>query len=119
MKAGKRKPLDQRVGGGGQKNIQAQQMQHYNQMKQEMDAKQEEIEAMEADATAGGGAVSVKVNGKKELTEVKIDPDVMDPEDPEMLQDLIIVAVNEAIRKMDEIANTEMEKVTGGLNLPI
>ncbi|MDR2487349.1 MAG: YbaB/EbfC family nucleoid-associated protein, partial [Clostridiales Family XIII bacterium] len=79
---------------------------------------QAEIDKKEATATAGGGAVEVTANGKKEIVSVKIDPDVMDKDDPEMLQDLIIVAVNEALRQIEEISQAEMEKVTGGLNLP-
>jgi DNA-binding YbaB/EbfC family protein len=97
---------------------QAQQMQQIAAMQAQMDAVQEEIEKKEIETTAGGGAVAVKVNGKKELVSVKIDPDVMDKDDPEMLQDLIIVAVNEALRQIEELSQSEMEKVTGGLNLP-
>jgi DNA-binding YbaB/EbfC family protein len=88
-------------------------------MQQQMAEVQEEIEKKEVETTAGGGAVAVKVNGKKELVSVAIDPDVMDKDDPEMLQDLIIVAVNEGLRQIEEISSSEMEKVTGGLNLPI
>jgi DNA-binding YbaB/EbfC family protein len=93
-------------------------MQQIAAMQAQMDAVQEEIEKKEIETTAGGGAVAVKVNGKKELVSVKIDPDVMDRDDPEMLQDLIIVAVNEALRQIEELSQSEMEKVTGGLNLP-
>lgn len=121
MKAGKKKHSGGGGGGsrGGMSAQQAQQMRQLQQMQEEMDRVQEEIETKEAEATAGGGAVSVKVNGKKEVLSVTIDPDVMDPEDPEMLQDLLIVAVNEALRQIEEISQAEMEKVTGGLNLPI
>ncbi|MDR1292692.1 MAG: YbaB/EbfC family nucleoid-associated protein [Clostridiales Family XIII bacterium] len=97
---------------------QAQQMQQFAAMQAQMDAVQEDLEKKEVETTAGGGAVAVKVNGKKELVSVNIDPDVMDKDDPEMLQDLIIVAVNEAMRQIEEISQSEMEKVTGGLNLP-
>jgi DNA-binding YbaB/EbfC family protein len=120
MKAGRKKPQGS-GGGGGRKAMQAQQaqqMQQFAAMQAQMDAVQEDIEKREVETTAGGGAVSVKVNGRKELLAVKIDPDVMDKDDPEMLQDLIIVAVNEAIRQIEEISQSEMEKVTGGLNLP-
>jgi DNA-binding YbaB/EbfC family protein len=118
MKAGKRKS----IGGGGGKGMQAQQAQQIQRlqaMQEQMDEVQAEIEKKEVETTAGGGAVAVKVNGKKELVSVKIDPDVMDKDDPEMLQDLIIVAVNEGLRQIQEISDSEMEKVTGGLNLPI
>jgi DNA-binding YbaB/EbfC family protein len=116
MKAGKKK-----FNGGGAKGTQlqqAKQLQQLQAMQQQMDDVQAEIEEKEIETTAGGGAVAVKVNGKKELIAVTIDPDVMDKDDPEMLQDLIIVAVNEAIRRIEEISQSEMEKVTGGLNLP-
>jgi DNA-binding YbaB/EbfC family protein len=121
MKAGRRKPPGGGGGGGGRKAMQmqqAQQMQQLAAMQAQMDAVQEELEKKEVEATAGGGAVAVKVNGKKELVSVKIDPDVMDKDDPEMLQDLIIVAVNEALRQIEELSQSEMGKVTGGLNLP-
>jgi DNA-binding YbaB/EbfC family protein len=119
MKAGRKKPPG---GGGAAKGgagrQQAQQMQQLQAMQRQMDDVQAEIELKEVETTAGGGAVAVKVNGKKELVSVIIDPDVMDKEDPEMLQDLIIVAVNEGLRQIEEISQAEMEKVTGGLNLP-
>lgn len=68
--------------------------------------------------TAGGGAVTVTVSGKKEITRLEIKPEVVDPDDVEMLQDLIIVAVNEGIRQIEEISNSEMSKLTGGLGIP-
>jgi len=117
MKAGKKKPSGGAPKGGAQRQ-QAQQLQHLPAVQQQMGETQAQIDAMETTATAGGGAVEVTVNGKKELVSVKIDPDVMDRDDPEMLQDLILVAVNEGLRQIDEISQAEMEKVTGGLNLP-
>ncbi|MDR3225708.1 MAG: YbaB/EbfC family nucleoid-associated protein [Clostridiales Family XIII bacterium] len=124
MKAGKKKSPGS-GGGSGRKAMQqmqqaqqSQQLQQFAAVQAQMDKVQEEIELKEVETTAGGGAVAVKVNGKKEVISVKIDPDVMDKDDPEMLQDLIIVAVNEAIRQIEEISQSEMEKVTGGLNLP-
>ena len=117
MKAGKKKKPN--TGGGmpkGMSGQQAQQMQQLQAMQQRMEEVQAEVEERELETTAGGGAVTVKVNGKKELVSVTIDPDAMD--DAEMLQDLILVAVNEALRQMEEISQSEMEKVTGGLNLP-
>jgi len=101
-------------GGGGQ----AAQMRQIQAMQAEMEKAQEEIDAKEVETTAGGGAVAVRVNGKKEVLSIKIDPDVMDKEDPEMLQDLILVAVNEGLRQIDEISQAEMGKITGGLGLP-
>ena len=78
---------------------------------------QEELGRKEVEASSGGGMVSAKVNGKKELVSLKIDPQVAG-EDPEMLEDLVVAAVNEAMRRMDEIVKEEMGKVTGGLSLP-
>ena len=110
MKAGK-KPR-QRAG-----NMQ-QQMQQIQAMQSLMEKTQEEIEAKVVEASAGGGAVSVKVSGKKELLEVNLKPEVVDPDDIEMLQDLIIAAVNEGLRQISEISEAEMSKVTGGINIP-
>jgi DNA-binding YbaB/EbfC family protein len=120
MKAGKKKPAGGGAGGNhkGMNNQQAEQIRQIQAMQAQMDAVQAELEQKEVETTAGGGAVAVKVNGKKEVLSVKIDPEVMDKDDPEMLQDLIVVAVNEALRQMEEISQAEMEKVTGGLNLP-
>lgn len=87
-------------------------------MQKQMEEMQSGLEEKEVQATAGGGAVLVKANGKKEILEIKIEPEVVDPEDVEMLQDLILAATNEALRKVDEMTSNEMSKVTGGLNLP-
>jgi len=95
-----------------------------NMMKQiqKMQAKMEEIQAQLAEAevegTAGGGMVKVVVNGKQELLEVKIDKEVVNPDDIEMLQDLIIAAVNQARQKAQELQNEQMSALTGGLNIP-
>ena len=78
---------------------------------------QEEMEVKTYTAQAGGGAVTATVSGKRELTQLVIEPDAVDPEDVEMLQDLIVAAVNEAIRKADESMSESMSKLTGGLNL--
>ena len=80
-----------------------------------MEESQKELESAEFTAAAGGGAVEVTVTGKKEVTKVKIDPDAVDPEDVEMLQDLIVAAVNEALRKAEEASSELMGKMTGGL----
>lgn len=85
------------------------------QMQNEMEKVQAELVNKETTTTAGGGAVEVTVNGAKEITKLVIDKDVVDPDDVEMLQDLIIAAVNEGMRQMDAIAEEEMSKVTGGL----
>ncbi len=93
-------------------------MKQVQKMQKQMAAAQEEIEAQEVSATAGGGAITITVNGKKEVMDIKIDPEVVDPDDVEMLQDLILAATNEAMRKVDEIASSQMGKVTGGMNIP-
>ena len=83
-----------------------------------MAALQEELDAREYTATAGGNMVEVTVTGKHEVKAIKIKPEVVDPEDVEMLEDLLIAAVNEAIRNATENASEEMGKITGGLNMP-
>ena len=99
---------------GGQANM----MKRIQQMQEDMARVQQECEEAEYSASAGGGAVDVTVNGKHQLVSVKIQPDVVDPEDVEMLEDLLIAAVNEAMRKADETAEREMGKITGGMNIP-
>ena len=87
-------------------------------MQRKMEVLQAEIEEKEVTTTAGGGAVTVTVSGKKEVTGLVLKPEVVDPEDIEMLQDLIMVAVNEGLRQIEEISNSEMGKLTGGLGIP-
>ncbi|HOQ15871.1 MAG TPA: YbaB/EbfC family nucleoid-associated protein [Defluviitaleaceae bacterium] len=87
-------------------------------MQKEMEKMQQELEEKDVTATAGGGAVEVVFTGKKELKSITIKPEVVDPDDVEMLQDLILAAVNEGLRQVDELANQQMSKLTGGLNLP-
>lgn len=87
-------------------------------MQRKMEVLQAEIEEKEVTTTAGGGAVTVTVSGKKEVTDLVLKPEVVDPEDIEMLQDLIMVAVNEGLRQIEEISNSEMGKLTGGLGIP-
>ncbi len=88
------------------------------QMQVDMQQAQEELEQREFSATSGGGMVTAVVSGKKEIVSLTIAPDAVDPDDVEMLQDLVISAVNEAIRQAEATSNAEMEKITGGLNLP-
>ena len=109
MKAGK-KPKNRPSGGDMQKQIRQIQA-----MQAEMEKTQEELATRELTATAGGGAVEVTVNGNKEITKLTIDKEVVDPDDVEMLQDLVTAAVNEAMRQMDELCESEMNKITGGL----
>ncbi|HBT19772.1 MAG TPA: YbaB/EbfC family nucleoid-associated protein [Peptococcaceae bacterium] len=79
---------------------------------------QEELEEKVVEASSGGGAVKVKVNGKQEVLELKIDPEAVDPDDIGMLEDLVLAAVNEALKKAQEMVNEEMGKITGGFNFP-
>lgn len=87
-------------------------------MQEDMARVQQEVEEAEYSASSGGGAVEVTVSGKHEVLSVKIQPDVVDPEDVEMLEDLLIASLNEAIRKANDTMEREMGKVTGGLNIP-
>lgn len=87
-------------------------------MQEEMLKAQEELAEKTCEASVGGGAVSVVVSGKKELMSVKISPEAVDPEDVEMLEDLIVSAVNEALRKVDDMTQSSMSRVTGGMNIP-
>ena len=116
MKAGK-KPKKNRpsgMGGGGDMQKQLRQLQ---QMQAEMEQTQAELAEKELTATAGGGAVEVTVNGNKEITKLIIDKDVVDPDDVEMLQDLVTAAVNEAIRSASTDKEETMSKISGGMNL--
>ena len=79
---------------------------------------QAELASKTVEATAGGGMVNVVVNGKFEILSIRIDKEVVNPEDVDMLQDLIVAAVNEGIRKAQELATVEMSKITGGFNIP-
>ena len=108
MRAGK-KP---KAGGMGNMQKQMQQMQ---QMQRKMDELQKEIDAMETTATSGGGAVTVTVTGKKEIKSIEIQPEVVDPDDIEMLEDLIVAATNEALRKVEDENAAMMQQLTGGL----
>lgn len=90
-------------------------MKQAQRMQKQMETQQAELETKEFTAGAGGGVVEVTVTGKKEVTKVKIDPEAVDPDDVEMLQDLIVAAVNEALRKCEEETQSQMSKITGGL----
>lgn len=101
--------------GGGNMNSMLRQAQK---MQQDMLKAQEELEGKTYVASAGGGVVSAEVSGKRELLKVTIDPEAVEPDDVEMLQDLVVAAVNEALRKANDDAAGQMSKLTGGLNLP-
>lgn len=87
-------------------------------MQEDMAAKQAELEACEYEVSAGGGAVTVKINGKREILSLAIQPEIVDPDDVETLSDILIAAVNEAIRKVDTTAEEEMSKISGQMNFP-
>ena len=93
-------------------------MRQAQKMQQQMMKAQEDLDAREYEGTAGGGAVSCKVSGKRQLTELIIQPEAVDPEDVEMLQDLVISAVNEAMRQAEDAMESSMQSLTGGLNIP-
>jgi DNA-binding YbaB/EbfC family protein len=93
-------------------------MKQAQQMQQKMQKLQEEMAHKTVEASAGGGMVTVTVNGRSELLQVKIEPQVVDPDDVEMLEDLIVAGVNEALRKAQEMVAEEMGKLTGGLKIP-
>jgi len=93
-------------------------MKQAKKMQEQMGKLQQELETKTIEAQAGGGMVRVVVNGKFEIVSLKIEKDVVNPEDIEMLQDLVSAAVNEGIRKAQEMAAAEMAKITGGLNIP-
>ncbi|NLU23573.1 MAG: YbaB/EbfC family nucleoid-associated protein [Clostridiales bacterium] len=105
-------------GGGGMMRQQQQMQQKIMKMQQDMAKAQEEAESASYAASVGGGVVQATVSGKKELTSLVIKPEAVDPEDVEMLQDLVISAVNEALRQADEAMENSMKGVTGGLNIP-
>lgn len=87
-------------------------------MQEDMQKAQAELETQEFSASSGGGAVKATVSGKKEITSLTIEPDAVDPEDVEMLQDLIISAVNEAMRQVESASEEQMNSITGGMNIP-
>ena len=93
-------------------------MKQAQKMQRQMEENQRELEATEFTAKAGGGAVEVTVTGKKEVTKVKLAEEVVDPDDIEMLQDLIMAATNEALRKIDEYHDTKINGISGGVNIP-
>ncbi len=99
---------------GGIGNI----MKQAQQMQRRMAELQEELGKKQVEATAGGGMVTAVVSGKQQLLGLKIDPAAVDPEDVEMLQDLVTAAVNEAIKQSQQMASEEMSKITGGMNIP-
>ena len=90
-------------------------MKQAQKMQRQMEEAQKELEEKEITATAGGGAVEVTISGKKEITKVKLSEEVVDPDDIEMLEDLIMAATNEALRQLEEVSSNSMAKITGGM----
>ena len=101
--------------GGGMPGNMANLMKQAQRMQRQMEEQQKELESKEFTSTAGGGAVEVTVSGKREVTKVKLSEEVVDPDDIEMLEDLIVAATNEALRKVEEETSAAMSKFTGGL----
>jgi DNA-binding YbaB/EbfC family protein len=101
--------------GGSNMN---QMMKQAKKMQEEMAKTQAELQERIVEGSAGGGAVMAKVNGKQLILEIKIKPEVVDPDDVEMLEDLIMAAINDAIKQSQDMVSTEMAKITGGLNIP-
>ena len=93
-------------------------MKQVQDMQKQMVKAQEELATLEVEASAGGGMVTVKVSGDLKINSIKIDPGAVDPDDVEMLEDMVLAATNEALRSAQELANSKMNGVTGGLNIP-
>ena len=104
-------------GMGGAQNMNAM-LRQAQKMQEDMAALQEELDAREYDISAGGGVVGVKINGKKEILSIDIKPEVVDPDDIETLSDILVAAVNEAIKRVEDTNSEEMGKITGGLGMP-
>ncbi|MCD7740971.1 MAG: YbaB/EbfC family nucleoid-associated protein [Ruminococcus sp.] len=113
MKA--RLPQGMNRGGSGNMN---QMLKQAQQMQDKITALQEDLEQREFSASVGGGAVDITINGKREVLTLNIKPEVVDPEDVEMLQDLIMSAFNEAVHNLDEVSDAEMSELTGGVSFP-
>jgi len=103
--------------GGGPANMQSM-IKQAQKMQEDMENLQNELNEREHEITAGGGAVTVKIKGDRQVLEIKLDPDVVDPDDVETLEDLLVAAMNEAIKTVDSVNASEMGKVTQGLNMP-
>ena len=103
--------------GGGPQNMQSV-IRQAQKMQEDMEALQTELDAKEYDISAGGGVVKVKIMGTLEVKSIEINPEVIDPEDPETLSDLLVAAMNEAITKVNETNDAAKEKITGSLNVP-
>ena len=103
--------------GGGPQNMQAL-MRQVQKAQEEVAQKQEELDAREYDSSAGGGVVNVKINGKREILAIDLKPEIVDPDDIETLSDILVAAVNEAIKRVDTTNADELNRITGQVNLP-
>lgn len=103
--------------GGGPQNMNAM-IRQAQKMQEDMEALQADLDAREYEISVGGGVVGVKINGKREILNIDIKPEVVDPDDIETLSDLLVAAVNEAIKRVEDTNNTEMQKITGSMNMP-
>ncbi len=103
--------------GGGPQNMNAM-IRQAQKMQEDMAALQEDLDAREYEISAGGGVVGVKINGKREILSIDIQPEIVDPDDIETLSDILVAAVNEAIKRVDDTNNEEMSKVTGSVGFP-
>ncbi len=103
--------------GGGAQNMNAM-LRQAQKMQEDMAALQEELDAREYDVSAGGGVVGVKINGKKEVLSIDIKPEIVDPDDIETLSDILVAAINEAIKRVEDTNSEEMAKITGNIGMP-
>ena len=103
--------------GGGPQNMNAM-IKQAQKMQEDMEALQAELDEREYDISAGGGVVNVKINGKKEILSIDIKPEIVDPDDIEALSDILVAAVNEAIKRVEDTNSAEMSKVTGNMSMP-
>jgi DNA-binding YbaB/EbfC family protein len=103
--------------GGGPQNMQAM-LRQAQKMQEDMATLQEDLDNREYEIKAGGGVVSVKINGKKEILSIDIQPEIVDPDDVETLSDILVAAVNEAIKRVETTNSEEMDKITKGINMP-
>ena len=103
--------------GGGAQNMNAM-IRQAQQMQEDMTNLQEELDAKEYEITAGGGVVTIKINGKKEIMSLDIKPEIVDPDDIETLTDVLVAGINEAIKKVEDVNSEEMSKITGGISMP-
>ena len=103
--------------GGGPQNMNAM-IKQAQKMQEDMEALQAELDEREYDISAGGGVVNVKINGRKEILSIDIKPEIVDPDDIETLSDILVAAVNEAIKRVEDTNSAEMSKVTGNMSMP-